>query len=325
MVKPMQNQKNTGSMRIGLFDSGVGGLSILRRLQESCISSGLNGQFVYLADSGRCPYGERTKQEIESFVNQISNWFNRIDLDLLVMACNTSAALAGEIARKESKSAVYDLIQPAASYAAANFKRIAVIATSATCRSQAFSREIKVANAELDVLEIACPDLVPLVEKGILTGPVVRKTIEKYAEQLVSFEADSLIFGCTHFPFLEAAFKELLPADICYIDPAEQLNRLLFGRLPLYLQNEALTEETLSESMIKVLDAKPTSAFTNNRYFCTGNLQSFSSTAELCLGLESGQLLSSVQRLSIEELQNLLTPVPAPGSAASAAETLRSS
>ncbi|MBX9685052.1 MAG: glutamate racemase [Candidatus Obscuribacterales bacterium] len=283
----MDRHEGTGSTdRIGLFDSGVGGLSILRQLQERCPNEAL--RFVYLADTGRCPYGDRSTNEINSFVEQIISWFNSAGVSKVVMACNTSAAVSGIRARELSLNPIYDLISSAAKYAASNFQRIGVIATSATCKSKAFSKAILEKNPAASVIEIPCPDLVPLVEQGLLSGKLVDQTIAKYTEQLNQFDIDSLIFGCTHFPFLQNAFAGQLSSGVTYIDPAVHLSNELFGLSAMAEKKE--------EQMQK---------FQKNTYFCTGDSEKFADAAELCLKLDAGTLRNSVCSLSVDELQKL--------------------
>lgn len=272
--------------RIGLFDSGVGGLSILRFLQEKSVADNQELRFVYLADTGRCPYGDRSPAEISRYVEQIILWLNGAGVDRIVMACNTSAAVAAPLARKLSKVPVHDLISSASAFAARNYKSIGVIATSATCRAKAFSKAIQELNPGSRVCEIPCPDLVPLVESGQLSGPIVDETIAKYTRQLKEFEVDSLIFGCTHFPFLEAAFgKQLEGVD--FIDPAVHLGLEVLGA------GNTDAGLTLAED-----------AFARNTYFCTGDTDKFARAAELCLRLHEGTLKDSVCSLSQGDLIN---------------------
>lgn len=282
------DKQSAGLKRIGLFDSGVGGLSILRHLQEISAGDNQNIKFVYLGDTGRCPYGDRSAGEISQYVKQIVRWLNGAGVDQIVMACNTSAAVAAPIARQISKVPVHDLISPAARFAANNFKRIGVIATSVTCASRAFSKAIHAANPSCHVCEIPCPDLVPLVEKGLLQGPEVERTIARYVLMLKEFEIDSLIFGCTHFPFLASAFYKQLDSSVAFIDPAEHLGLAVLGA-PVNSLADALGEAD----------------FQKNTYFCTGDLEKFGRASELCLQLHPGSLKNSICALNLSELQGL--------------------
>jgi glutamate racemase len=281
-------KQNAAIKRIGLFDSGVGGLSILRYIQEKSAGHNQDLKFVYLGDTGRCPYGDRSAGEIISYVKQIVRWLNGAGVDQIVMACNTSAAVAAPFARQVSKVPVHDLISSASRFAANNFESIGVIATSITCKSGAFSRAVKEHNPKCRVCEIPCPDLVPLVEKGMLSGPQVEATISKYVKMLTEFEIDSLIFGCTHFPFLESAFAMQLPDSVTLIDPALHLGLEVLGTSPSDPEAEPFND----------------SDFQRNTYFCTGDQEKFGRAAELCLRLRAGSLKDSICALSLQELQN---------------------
>ncbi len=276
--------QNSALKRIGLFDSGVGGLSILRYLQEKSAQNKQDLKFVYLGDTGRCPYGDRNPEEISLFVEEIINWFNGAGVDRIIMACNTSAAIAAPLARKLANVQVHDLISSASQFAAANFKSVGVLATSATCRSNAFSKAIKAHNGDLRVCEIACPDLVPLVERGVLSGAEVDATIAKYIQQLKDFGADSLIFGCTHFPFLASAFRQQLGDGVEFIDPAIHLGSEVLG-----------VTDGLATAPVDL------ASYQKNTYFCSGQLEPFARAAELCLNLSAGSLKESVCNLSWEE------------------------
>lgn len=273
----------TEKKRIGLFDSGVGGLSILRKLVASCPKdSQAKYRYVYFADSARCPYGNRSSQEISTYVKQITRWLEATGVDRIVMACNTSAAVALELAQQSVSVPVHDLISTASRYAAGRFERIGVVATSTTCLTKAFSRSIKTVNDDAQVIEIACPDLVPLVESGKLTGPEVMEVVSKYTNQLKN--VDALIFGCTHFPFLSNPFRQLLGDEVEFIDPATHLSNELFG--------------TTSQEHSEILP----SLFKQCDYYTTGNLEPFCRAAEHCLNLEAEFLREYTHEVPLSEL-----------------------
>lgn len=293
----MNDSINMRPKRIGLFDSGVGGLSILRSMENRAAALNLPVQFVYFADTARCPYGDRSAAQIENFVEQIVSFLDQSGLDHIIMACNTSAAVAKSRACEISNSPVHDLISPTATFIADRFKKVAVIATSTTCKRKAFSSAIEQINSNCQVLEIPCPDLVPLVEAGQLEGDLVDSTIEKYVKQLKEFSADSLIFGCTHFPFLEKAFAKQLP-QIQFVDPAYHLGTELLSRS--------------SDSPIMSRNVN----FEKHMYFTTGSAEDFAAAAERCLNLETGSLINSVCEISVEQLELTIPSVHAEFAAA---------
>ncbi len=296
----MNRQAQTGSRRIGLFDSGVGGLSVLKALQESALIDGLDLRFIYLADTGRCPYGNRSRAEISRYVEEIVSFFNAAGVDQIVMACNTSAAVAEGLARKLAKMPVQDLISTASRHVSQKYSRTAVLATSTTCKSQAFTKSIKTLNPDHAVVEIPCVDLVPLVESGLFSGSQIDQTINKYVKEIISFQADSVIFGCTHFPFLKDAFRSQLQHEISFIDPANYL-KLDFSASHRS-SSRVLLPATDTETACRI------DAFKKTTYFCTGCPESFAKTAELCLNIAEGSLKNSVVFLSEAELQTEFKP-----------------
>lgn len=288
------NASNERIKRVGLFDSGVGGLSILRFLEKQAAALGVPVKFVYFADTARCPYGNRSSEEIRRFVEEIVSFLDSSCVDRIVMACNTSAAVAAHRAREISSVPVHDLIFPTAKFVANKYKRVGVVATSTTCQKRAFSIAITQVNPDCRVIEIPAPDLVPLVESGKLEGPEVEATIKKYVEQLETFNADSLIFGCTHFPFLEAAFKKLIP-NISFVDPAVHLSMELLGSI-------SSSAETKAPSNLN---------FKKNVYFTTGSADAFSTAAEHCLALTAGTLSESICGMALEQIESFqLKPIP---------------
>jgi len=289
-----QLYKRTPS-RIGLFDSGVGGLSVLRHLVSITPSDAL--EFVYLGDTARCPYGNRPQSEIANFVDEIVSWLTMFQLDSVIMACNTSAAIAKDAALKAAAQVpgvkVFDLIEPTADWLVANpLPAVGVFATMNTVKSKAFSRALSTRGFAGEVLEIACPKLVPLIESGRLGEAQCEAELEaaltEYLQALAG--VSGLIFGCTHFPFVAdrieklagGKLKELFPSGLKLIDPAHALAYQMLG-----------------------LDAPPVVAVTRNNYqseafkiYTTGSAVDFALSAACCLG----QDLGTVNQLDLAQL-----------------------
>lgn len=229
--------------RIGLFDSGVGGLSVLRSLAGS--SGNLNGlEFIYLGDTARCPYGNRDSAEIGKFVSEIVGWLTNFQLDAVIMACNTSAAVAKAEAQRQCARVpsldLFDLIEPTAAFIASrSFKSVGVMATRATVNAAAFSRALARLDYKGVVKEVACPLLVPIIESGELGLPErdqeLKAALRTYLEELKG--ADAIVLGCTHFPFVAGQIRQIISEefaayfpDVLLIDPASVLAEQLFGR-----------------------------------------------------------------------------------------------
>ncbi|MBX9692400.1 MAG: glutamate racemase [Cyanobacteria bacterium] len=286
--------------RIGLFDSGVGGLSVLRSFLARPEAQGK--EFVYIGDTLRCPYGDRPRDEISLFVMQLCSWLLQQDIDLLVMSCNTSAALVKEELLARSPVPVVDLLAPtAASIARHGVEKVGVIATAATANQKAFSRSIRQVDSRYEVVEIGCPLLVPVVEAGLAEGPEGRSALIPYVSQLLAEGVEAIVYGCTHYPFLDssmrAALERLSPEPIVIIDPAEELMNELFGKQP-------------PVRPVKIVEES------SHRIVTTGDAKNFARIASRCLGYEIG----IPSNITIKELQVALawqTSMEAAGSGAS--------
>ena len=207
------------SWRIGLFDSGVGGLTVLREMYRQMPSESL----LYFADSARLPYGTRSRLEILQFVREILDWMCAQDVKMIIMACNTSSALALEVVRKEYDIPILGVIFSGAKAAVKQGKRIGVISTSATAKSHAYRQAIQEINPQTEVWEIPCPKFVHLIEQNQLYTDYTRSVAQEYLRPLIERNIDTLIYGCTHYRHLEKTIRSLLPTSVEVIDPAEYI------------------------------------------------------------------------------------------------------
>lgn len=204
------------SHAIGVFDSGVGGLTVLQELNRQLP----NESILYFADTARLPYGTRSPSEILQFVREIVQWMQSEKVKMIVMACNTSSALALEKVRSEANVPILGLILPGARAAVATGKRIGVIATPATAASGAYSRAIFEANSTAQVWEVGCPEFVPLIEQNRLYDPYTLQVAQNYLAPLMEKNIDTLVYGCTHYPHLAAVLKRILPPTVSFVNPA---------------------------------------------------------------------------------------------------------
>ena len=202
--------------RIGIFDSGVGGLTVFKALQKQLPLESI----LYFGDNARVPYGTRAPAEILQFVREILTWMTP-QVKMVVMACNTSSALALETVRCEFALPVLGLILPGARAAVRCGRRIGVIATPATACSKAYSRAIQEMNPEARVWEVGCPEFVPAIEENRLHEPYTRQMVKKHTLPLLQeARIDALVYGCTHYPHLEPILRAILPERIVRVDPA---------------------------------------------------------------------------------------------------------
>ena len=214
---------------IGVFDSGVGGLTVARCVLELLP----NERIVYVADQAHVPYGGRELGEIRQFACGISAALFKHGCKAVVMACNISSAVALEAVRAVCpENIVLGVIAPGACRASHATKngRIGVLATAGTVHSGAYSRALHALNPGASVVEVACPEFVPLVEAGEEASVAADRAAETYLAPIRRNDADTVILGCTHYPFLLPALRQAWPTPT-YIDPAVQTSRELAEQL----------------------------------------------------------------------------------------------
>jgi glutamate racemase len=201
---------------IGIFDSGLGGTTVLRELYNQLP----NESILYFADTARLPYGSRSREEIQDYVAEILAWMADQGVKMVIMACNTSSALALEESQGIYEFPVLGLIHPGAQAAIAAGRSIGVISTQATANSNAYRNAIQEINPEAQVWQTGCPEFVSIIEQNRIYEPETRTIVNRYLEPMVSSGIDTLIYGCTHYPHLAPVVRSLLPAEVTTIDPA---------------------------------------------------------------------------------------------------------
>lgn len=201
---------------IGVFDSGVGGLTVLRELYRQLPSESI----IYFGDTARLPYGIRSQTEIIQFNREILTWMQNQGVKMAVMACNTSSALALETVREEFNFPVIGVILPGAKAAVQYGKRIGVIATPATAKSNAYKNAILEIEPNQKVWQVSCPEFVPLIEQNRIHDPYTVEVATSYLEPLIQQQIDTLVYGCTHYPHLAPVLRSLLPSTVNIVDPA---------------------------------------------------------------------------------------------------------
>jgi glutamate racemase len=202
------------SLLVGLFDSGLGGLTVLRQVHALYPHS----PCLYLGDTARVPYGQRSTEEIRSIASEVVHWLRLQGVGVLVMACNTSNALALDVAVAEAGVPVVGLIDSLASELVSD--HVGILATPATAASGAYRRSIQACRPSAQVLEVGCPAFVPLIEAGDLGAPDLRLAASGYLAPLLEAGVDTIVLGCTHYPLLRPLLAQLLPPDVQLVDPA---------------------------------------------------------------------------------------------------------
>lgn len=210
---------------IGIFDSGVGGLTVFREIRKHFPPEDI----VYFGDTARVPYGPKSPQTVLSYSIQNARFLMQCGARILVIACNTSSAVALEALQMQLTMPVIGVIEPGARAAVSltRNKRIGVIGTEGTINSGAYARSIRELDKDCRVFSQACPLFVPLVEEGWEDHPVARSIASEYLAPLISEGIDTLVLGCTHYPILKPVLSNILGPGIQLVDSAEAIVSLL--------------------------------------------------------------------------------------------------
>ena len=206
---------------IGVFDSGVGGLTVVRALMERLPFENI----IYFGDTARVPYGVKSVETISHYTREIAEFLLAKDVKLLIIACNTMAAVAAQVVKDLSSVPVLDVIDAGALGAIAHTrsKQVGVIGTPTTINSNAYACAIHQHQTDIRIFSQACPLFVPLVEEGWLDHPVTRLTAQEYLKPVLAQNIDTLVLGCTHYPLLKPLLQEVVGDKIYLVDSAEAM------------------------------------------------------------------------------------------------------
>ncbi|HEY7266414.1 MAG TPA: glutamate racemase [Solirubrobacterales bacterium] len=243
---------------IAMFDSGVGGLTVL----HECLVSLPEEDYVYLGDDARFPYGARTADELREHVEQVSRFLLQRGAKLLVIACNSAASAGQEVARQIAAEAGIDVvavIDPEAEIAAALSEngKVGVLATPATVRSGAYLRALAAQQRALTVTEVEAPDLAAVIQRGFPFSESVVDMVRSYCEPLKRSEVDTVILGCTHYPLVRPMLQRVLGREVRLVSAGHAI--------------AATAERVLAEARLSKTD-KEEGAY---RFLCTGDAESF--------------------------------------------------
>ncbi|MDD3296972.1 MAG: glutamate racemase [Candidatus Omnitrophica bacterium] len=213
---------------IGIFDSGVGGLTVLREVRKALPKEDV----VYFGDTARVPYGNKSQSTIIAFSRQNALFLLRKKVKMIIVACNTSSALALSDLKKNMNIPVVGVIDSGVIKALKNpdNKKIAIIGTRSTIKSKSYEKAIKKINPDIKVYSKSCPLFVPLVEEGVLNGRISDEVIKMYLEDIKRKGIDALILGCTHYPLLKKSIRSYLK-DVNVIDSAKEVALYVSGLL----------------------------------------------------------------------------------------------
>ena len=218
---------------IGVFDSGLGGLTVIKAIQKELPKEKL----IYFGDTARIPYGTKSPDTIIRYARQIIRFFRKTEkVKCVVVACNTSSAWALDTIRKDFALPILGVIEPGAFAAveATRNGRIGVIGTEGTIASGAYGRAIRTLMPKAKVFSKACPLFVPLVEEGKLSGPITQSVVGEYLRPLLKAKIDTLVLGCTHYPLLKKTIAKVAGKKVRIVDSAEETARSLHRNLEMH-------------------------------------------------------------------------------------------
>jgi len=272
-------QKLYPEQPIGVFDSGIGGLTVVREIQRLLPFENT----IYFGDTARVPYGPKSARIVTRFARQNARFLTEFDVKAIVIACNTASSVALRTLQEQFTPPVIGVIEPGVKAAvdATRTGVIGVIGTVGTIESQAYQRAIQASHAQLKVFGRACPLFVPLAEEGWVTSKATYCIAEEYLAPFKPLGIDTLILGCTHYPLLKPAIAEVMGDGVTLIDSAEQTAREL----------QALLTE---KNMLSTRKDEPT-----HTYYVSDVPRQFREVAQQFLGKK----IETVQQIDIENFE----------------------
>lgn len=254
-IKQLQN-----NAPIGVFDSGIGGLSVLHELELLLPAE----DFIYFGDSANIPYGEKSVEELIKFSRNILDYFATQNVKMVVMACNTSSSVTLDVVKNEYDFEIVGLLEPISQYLAClDVQNIGIMGTSATIKSNAYKDKI-CEYSNKNVFQLACPGLVELVENDLVNTKKANDLVKSYVEPLLQHDIQRLILGCTHYPFLRDVILSFIKEDIL-LNPAVYLSKAVYD----FLKGNNLLAENKKGSA---------------KFFCSGDMEDFVSVGSKFYG-----------------------------------------
>jgi glutamate racemase len=213
---------------IGVIDSGVGGLSVLKWLQKKMPRE----HYIFVGDTARIPYGDRSREEITRFVSEITAYLNRFHIKQLVVACNTITTLGVDVIKNGYDFDVIGMVRgtPELQHISRNH-RVGFFATDFTVAAGAYKKEIERQNPNVEAFGLGCPKLVPLIENEQFDTPEMTAAIQEYVTLMKARKVDTVLLSCTHYPFVRKEIQKALGAAITVIDPAELTTEKVYESL----------------------------------------------------------------------------------------------
>ena len=228
-ISTFENSQKATAFPIGIFDSGIGGLTVLRQMMRAmpCES------FVYLGDTARVPYGEKSSETIVRYSIENSIFLVERNIKLLVVACNTASACSLERLRALFRVPVVGVIEPAVEKAClvTRNQKIAILGTKGTIRTGVYQKEIQKRLPDARIFSIACPLFVPFIEEGLIDHPALSLIAQEYLSQIEREGVDTVVLGCTHYPFIYPLLQKMLGPNVVIIDSAHATAEAIASQL----------------------------------------------------------------------------------------------
>lgn len=261
---------------IGVLDSGVGGLTVIKTMLAELPSE----DFIYFGDTAHLPYGSKTPEQLMTYARGIMTFFGRFPVKAVVVACGTHSSVTLQHIIDDYPIPLLGVVKGAArsAVAATSNQRIGVVATHATVLSGTFTREIKALRPDCTVVEAACPKFVPLVEAGKLDDSDTRQAVREYIGPLMDQGIDTLVLGCTHYPFLSPVISEFAGSQVTLVDPS-------------HATVEELKEVLRSQKLAREANDQP-----QRQFYVSGNQDSFFTVGKLLIG----DIIQKVEQVSLD-------------------------
>jgi len=232
---------------IGIFDSGIGGLSVVKKVKNILKYEDI----IYFGDTARVPYGTKSKKLIEKFALDDVNFLLKFNPKVMIIACHTASSLAGQLLKRKFPSLnIIDVVSSSIkkTIKITGKKRVGVIGTSATISSGKYEELLKKYNKKISVFSMSCPLFVPLVEEGLFAAPCTYFIAEYYLKRLKKKNIDTLILGCTHYPYLKKVIQQTIGKNVKIVDPSDEVAL----NLKKYLENNNLLKNEKKTGKMKL-------------------------------------------------------------------------
>ena len=281
---PSDSPQEPAALPIGMFDSGMGGLTVL----HECLVQLPGEHFAYVGDTARFPYGEKSREELELFSRQITAFLETVPVKLIVVACYSATSAALPVLQEEFATPIIGVVMPGARAAVetSRYRKIGVLATEATVASGAYPRAIHSLDSGAEVIQQACPGLVDFIEAGDVASQALADAVRGFTEPLKAQRPDVVILGCTHYPLIAPMLQRFLGRDVTLINPAAEIAR----EVEAMLLRQGLE--------------RPGDVMGSYRFYTTGDAERFRDTGARFLQMP----LTRVRALPLARLDELVAP-----------------